>query len=130
MNSTTDTTAAANKTYYYKVIATGNTGQKSAYSDIKSLTCDCAKPVITVKLNTSKKPVISWKKITGAKSYKVYRATSKTGTYKLVKTTTLLKWTNTSVTKGKTYYYKVMAAGTTSAANSAYSAIKYVKVPK
>ena len=31
---------------------------------------------------------VRWNKVNGAKGYKVYRATSKKGTYKLVKTTT------------------------------------------
>ena len=123
----TDTTAAANKTYYYKVKAKIGT-VSSSFSNIAGKTCKCARPEITLKLNSSKKAVISWNAVSGAKSYTVYRATSKTGTYKAVKTLTAKKWTDTSVSKGKKYYYKVRANGSSSSANSAYSTVKGISV--
>ena len=92
-----------------------------------SRTCDLAQPEITVKLSSGNVKV-SWEKVDGAQEYKVYRATSKDGTYKLLKTTTGTSFTNTSVTSGKTYYYKVVAVHSTSAANSAYSSLDSVKV--
>jgi hypothetical protein len=62
------------------------------------------------------KAKITWKKVSGANGYIVYRATSKSGTYKAVKTITkaaTTSYTDTKLTTGKTYYYKV-AAYTTS----------------
>ena len=53
---------------------------------------------------------MTWNKIEGVDGYKVYRATSKSGKYSLVKTTTsanTLSYINTGRTTGKTYYYKV-----------------------
>ena len=59
-----------------------------------------------------------------ADKYEVYRATSKTGTYSLLTTTTSTAVTNTKATAGKTYYYKVKAVDADkSAANSAYSVV-------
>lgn len=52
---------------------------------------------------------ISWKKVKGAKGYQVYRASSKNGKYKKVKTTRSSSWTNSKLTTGKKYYYKVRA---------------------
>ncbi len=55
---------------------------------------------------------VSWKKNSNADGYIIYRATSKSGTYKKVKTITknsTVKYTNTGLTKGKKYYYKVRA---------------------
>jgi len=52
---------------------------------------------------------ISWVKVSGASGYQVQRATSKTGTYSSVKNTTSTSFTNTGLTAGKTYYYKVRA---------------------
>ncbi len=54
---------------------------------------------------------VTWNKVSGADGYEVYRATSKTGTYSLRKTTSkdTLYYTNTSLSTGKTYYYKVRA---------------------
>jgi len=52
---------------------------------------------------------ITWGKVTAASKYNVYRATSKTGTYKCVKTTTGTSFTNKGLKNGKHYYYKVKA---------------------
>ena len=126
--SYTNTSAEAGKAYYYKVRAIhSNSAANSAYSAIVSRTCDLARPDVTVKLSSGKVKV-TWDKVSGATEYKVYRATSKDGTYKLMKTTTGTSYTNTSVTSGKTYYYKVKAIHSKSAANSAYSSIDSIKV--
>lgn len=55
---------------------------------------------------------VSWSKVSGAKGYYVYRATSLKGKYKKVKTLTSgnkVSYTNKGLKKGKTYYYKVVA---------------------
>ena len=60
---------------------------------------------------TSHKITLKWTKNTKVTGYKVYRATSLNGTYKLVKTTTSNKTTTATIRshkKGKTYYYKVL----------------------
>ena len=123
--------AKAGKQYYYKVraIHATNSGATSAYSEIVTRSCDLPQPTLTVKLNSSGKPVLSWSKVEGAAKYEVYRATSKNGTYTLIYTTTSgTSVTNTSNVKaGVTYYYKVRAVhGTNSGAHSAYSAIKSI----
>ena len=63
----------------------------------------------------------------GATKYEVYRATSKSGTYSKVKTTTSLNWKDTTAASGKTYYYKVVAVAAHSSANSAYSSVVSIK---
>ncbi len=123
----TNTSAAAGKTYYYKVRAIhSNSAANSAYSSVKYRTCDLPQPSISLKsIASSGKIQVSWKAIEGAVSYKVYRATSKNGTYKLMKTTSGTSYTNTSVNPGTTYYYKVKAIHEKEAASSAYSSYKY-----
>ena len=127
--SLTNTSTTAGKTYYYKVKAIhAKSAANSAYSSVGSSTCDLARPVVTIGLNSSGKPRITWKAIDGAVKYEVYRATSKTGSYKKLITTTKTSLTNTSATAGKTYYYKVRAIHkSSSAATSAYSSVKYIK---
>lgn len=44
-----------------------------------------------------------------ATGYNIYRATTKTGTYKKIDTAYTNSYTNKGLTKGKTYYYKVEA---------------------
>ena len=122
--SYTNTAAEAGKTYWYKVVAIhSNSAANSEYSSVKYRTCDLPRPVVNIKRSSKGKPSLSWKKIEDATSYKVYRATSENGSYKLMKTTTKLSYTNTSAVEGKTYYYKVVAVHSKSAANSAYSLI-------
>jgi len=65
---------------------------------------------------------ISWSKAKNAKKYKVYRATSKNGKYKLIKTTTSRSYSNSKLTTGKTYYYKVRAIN--GKKNGKYSTVK------
>ncbi len=123
--SMTNTSTTAGKTYYYKVKAIAENEQaNSDFSSVKSRTCDLARPSITLTNTSTGKIKATWKAIDGAKEYKVYRATSKDGTYKLMKTTTGTTYTNTTAKGGNVYYYKVKAIASNSSANSAYSTVK------
>ena len=119
----TDKTAEVGTKYYYKVMAVHeNTAANSAKSAAVSSTCDLARPVVNIKLSSGN-PRLTWDKIDGAEKYYVYRATSKSGDYIRIKTTkTATSFTDTDVTSGKTYYYRVKAIHSNTAANSAYSA--------
>ena len=119
----TDTSAATGYTYYYKVKAVNSKGSASGYSAAVSAISHCARPVAKSDYLTSTgKPYVKWSAVTGASKYQVYRSTSKTGTYKLLGTTTKLNYTDTSATTGYTYYYKVKAVSKVkTSANSAYS---------
>ena len=75
-----DSSTKAGKTYYYKVKAIGAVS-KSADSSYVKLTGKCATPVISVSNDAKGKPYITWEKVSGAKKYTVYRATSETGKY-------------------------------------------------
>ena len=64
--------------------------------------------------NDNKKSItLKWKKVSGVSGYQIYRATSKNGTYKKIKT--IKKKSTTSYTDkkdiklGKLYYYKIRA---------------------
>jgi fibronectin type 3 domain-containing protein len=55
---------------------------------------------------------VSWYSVPGANGYEVYRSTASTGTYSKIATLTsgsTLTYTNSSVSTGTTYYYKVRA---------------------
>ena len=123
--SFTNTSAVAGKTYYYYVVAVAKNGTTSAKSTIKSRTCDLERPKLTMdNVASSGKIRVTWNVVEGAVKYEVYRATSKDGTYKLMKTTTNTSYTNTSAKPAKTYYYKVKAIASKSSADSAYSSVK------
>lgn len=72
--------------------------------------------------------VVKWRIVKGAKKYEVYRATSKNGKYKKVKTTTAKSFTNTGLTTGKNYYYKVRAVS--KSGNKGKFSYKKVVMPK
>lgn len=50
---------------------------------------------------------LSWSDVAGATKYKIYRATSNTGTYSLLIETTALSYMNNGINTGTLYYYKV-----------------------
>ncbi len=52
---------------------------------------------------------ISWSPLSGAEKYQLYRATSQSGSYSLIATTSSLSYTNKSLKTGTNYYYKVRA---------------------
>lgn len=123
--SITHSKAVAGKTYYYYVRAVNEYGDTSVKSNIVGRTCDLARPVVSLSNVTSTGKIkVSWKAVDGAVGYEVYRATSKNGTYKLIKTTTGTSITHSSAVAGKTYYYKVKAIAKKDAADSAFSAVK------
>lgn len=68
------------------------------------------------------KPVLSWNKVTGAKKYEIYRATSENGKYTRLTTTTKTTYTDSKATAGKQYFYKVRVTSSKSCAyNGQYS---------
>ena len=95
------------------------------------MTADAAKaekklktPTITLSnVASTGKIKISWGKIDGAKTYKLYNSLDG-DSWKLIKTTTNTSVTNTSTVAGKKYYYRVKAIAAKSAQNSAYSKVK------
>jgi len=108
-----NTGLTTNTTYYYKVRAYRTVGTINVYSNYSSVVS--AKPIpatpgsVKAARASSTSIKVSWGKVAGASGYQVYRATSNTGTYSSVGTTTSLSYTNSKLTTGKTYYYKVRA---------------------
>ena len=69
---------------------------------------------------------VTWKKTKNANGYEVYRAASKNGKYKKAGETTGTSFTDSGLTTGKVYYYKVRACNTAGKAKAygAYSDVK------
>jgi hypothetical protein len=72
---------------------------------------------------------VSWNLVLGVTKYEVYRATTSGGMFSLITTTSSLNWTNTGLTTGKTYWYKVRAYKLVESTKvySSYSAVVYAK---
>ncbi len=122
------------KSYNFKVgsRATGldkNQKEKS-YDSVKKATVYNLRPTVKVSYSDNGKPVLKWtdrKDVT----YVIYRATSKTGTYRKMLTTGKAQYTNTSAKAGKTYYYKVVAKlDDYTSTSKIYSAIGHCEQPE
>ena len=99
-------------TYYYKVRALNANGTAGAWSSVVSVTYKqtLSAPTVTGGNDNQGRPTLTWKAVTGAAKYEVYRARSKDGDYIKYSTVTGTSYTNTSyIENGNTYYYKVRA---------------------
>ena len=126
--SYTDTSAVAGTKYCYKVrtrAAIDSRTYYSQYSAIKSYTI-LDVPTVTAKLSGTS-AVLSWTNVAGAEKYKIYRSTDGKS-FSLLKTVTGTSYTDKSLTKGSTYYYKVRAA--TSSNSGGYSEVVSLKIMK
>lgn len=129
--SYTDTSAKVGKKYYYKVkaMSQGSDYKDSLLSAGTSEVCDCARPDVWLTYKSNGKTIVNWDSVSGAKNYKVYCSTSKSGTYKCIGTTSKTRLLHSDGKSGKVYYYKVKAISrATTSANSAYSVIQSQRV--
>ncbi|MBO4926694.1 MAG: hypothetical protein J5379_00365 [Clostridiales bacterium] len=107
--SCSHTGLTAGTRYSYYIVAKTKDGRVLAISSQKK-----AVALATPTLNSAESKgigiVLSWTKASGADRYNIYRSTSENGTYEYItsvqKTET---YTDTAVTSGTTYYYKVRA---------------------
>ena len=126
----TDRVSASN--YYYRVKAfkyLNNMNRHSIYSSTLKATTKPLQPVVTLSSVKSKSINLNWTKISkNTTAYEIYMSTSKNGAYNLVGTTTNKNYTKGSLTKGKTYYFKVRAYRTVDNTKiySSYSSVKSI----
>lgn len=100
------------KTYYYKIKAYNKRGTSKIYgsnSAIYAATPAFSVPVSYSKSTSKGKVNLSWKGVSGASGYQIYRSTAKSGTYIHIGSTSSTSYTNSGLVSGKTYYYKVRA---------------------
>ena len=134
--SYTNKNLSPGKTYYYKVRAykkVGSNRDYGSYSSKLKASTKCNTPVISTISKDKGKAKITWKKVSGASGYAIYRSTSKNGSYQKIKTLkngSTLSFTDTNLKSKKTYYYKVKAYKSADMGNiySAYSSVKFLNV--
>ena len=122
-DSTTKTTYTNNSTtigttYYYKVKAVNVVDGKnyaSAYSVSKSIQCKPAAPTVSINRSNGK-PKLSWKAVSGATKYWIYRSTDGVN-FKYWDSTTKTSYTNSGAASGTKYYYRVKAVAVVNGKN-------------
>ena len=119
-------TLGANQLYYEdtspsdgrvnRYYITAYKGSKQENSEVVGIGIDdiIPTPVISVNNGGSGTLKIAWAQVKdedgdAVSGYKVYRSTSKNGTYTLIATTTSNSYTDKNLTNGSTYYYSVSA---------------------
>lgn len=113
-----DTNVSNGTTYYYKVAAynLNSTSSQSTYKAVTPTICQTPTIYWGVAPNTSS-ITIKWTNVPNAASYYVYRSTSVSGTYSYLALSQKTSYTDSGLSSGTTYYYKVVAynsAGQTS----------------
>ena len=130
--SYTNSGAASGTKYYYRVKAVSVVNGKnvaSANSSTKSLFTSLAKPSVSITTSNGK-PKLTWKAVTGADKYYVYRSTDGKN-FSYWDSTTKTSYVNSGAKKNTKYYYKVKAVcASNSNANSAQSATVSIKATK
>ena len=82
-------------------------GAASAYSATKSVQRKPAAPTVSINRSNGK-PKLSWKAVSGATKYWIYRSTDGKN-FKYFDSTTKLSYTNSGAASGTKYYYRVKA---------------------
>ncbi|MEE0831574.1 MAG: leucine-rich repeat protein [Longicatena sp.] len=104
-----DDEASQGKTYYYTVKAYSPNEYASDYNKTGKKLEFIKAPTSVKASKVSSGIKITWKKATGAKTYKVYRSKG-SGSFKKLATVTTTSYTDKAVVKGNTYKYKVYAS--------------------
>ena len=90
------------------ITANGVNGYSSA--SVQQIATSTSKPTITSAKSTGKGRIkITWKKVSNATAYMVYRKTSGSSKWTRVKTTKSTSFTNTGLKSGTRYTYKVIS---------------------
>jgi fibronectin type 3 domain-containing protein len=129
--SYTDGGLSASTTYHYKVSAVNAKGEGPQSQIASAVTSGGggyppqAPAGLKISSPSSSGIGISWTSTSGASSYKVYRANSSSGSYGLIGTTGSVSYTDTSVTGGASYYYRVSAVNANGESSRSASAFGF-----
>ena len=98
----------------YGYLGNGGTANSSVPTQVVGLTASTLlAPSSLTATSVNGSVALSWSAVTGAKSYNVYRSTTRVGSGTLLGNTASINYSDTSAVSGTTYYYYVTAvAGT------------------
>jgi fibronectin type 3 domain-containing protein len=94
--------------YYYKVSAINGIGEGAESAAVMGKIAVPSAPTgLSAATMSATSIQISWASVPSATGYKVYRSLTSGGAYTLAGTTASASWTNTGLSTGSIYYYKV-----------------------
>ena len=124
----------ANKKYYYRIRAYKSVNGKkvySAYSDIVNTRTAPLKTKVKVTLKDYNALKVKVTSVKGAKTYDIYRSTSKNGKYeKIIELKEAGTYKDPELVTGKTYYYKVKTCNSLDRCSGYTSPVGLKVVPK
>ena len=125
----TDTEVSNKQTYYYTVRAYDKNSISEYNTDGVGTKCVSAPKISSVK-NTTSGVKISWKKVSGATSYRVYRKSGK-GDWKLIKklSNDTFSYTDVNAKSGVKYTYSVKAVNKPTVSGYNSKTIERLKKP-
>ncbi len=111
VNTYMDASAPAEKSFYYvvKAIAAGKEGEASAEASLARIEPMKTPDFLGFLITGDGKVALRWETAPKAAFYNVYRSDAEKGNYKLLSSVQDTRYTDSDVTKDKTYYYKVTA---------------------
>jgi fibronectin type 3 domain-containing protein len=118
--------------YYYWITAVNNDGESafSEWASARVLTLPSVPTGVNAAALSTGSVSVSWNAVAGAASYKVYSASSSSGTKNLIATVTDAAYTHTGLTADTYYYYFVTAVnGVGESGYSAYVSAKTGTIP-
>jgi fibronectin type 3 domain-containing protein/putative cell wall-binding protein len=104
-----DSGLTAGTTYYYRLDATNSSGTTIYSSSIVSATAysSSSSGDLTATSSGSNQIYLSWPSVSGVSNYTITRATSYSGSYSTIYTTSGTNYTDYNLSTGTTYYYRV-----------------------
>jgi len=107
-NTYTDNDVSPSTVYYYNVFARNIIGDSNTSNYVTSQTPAIPIPSnVSATVQSSNSISITWNATTEAKSYRIYRSTTATGTYTQIGTSDTVSYTDTGLTPSTIYYYKI-----------------------
>lgn len=95
--------------YSFRIRAVSGAGTKSSPTAVKSA-IPYLKAPSSVRTSARKRAVkVSWKRVSGASGYQVFRSSKKSKGYRIVKSVKKTSCVSSKLKKGKRYYFKVRA---------------------
>lgn len=107
-NGYTDTEAKQDQQYTYRIVAENEFGVQGEPVTVKLIPKPATVKGLCTTCQTKQRVLLSWKKSTFAKTYRIYRKTG-SGSYRKLADTSKTNYTDRTVKWGKTYAYKVLA---------------------